>query len=64
MSEPYPQEQWRLAGEVVETGVRAPGAPVDPEADAEGGGLGTGEIDIAPDGTAPEPGSQPDSAEQ
>ena len=47
MGDPYPPEQRRFGGEVIAEGVRASGSPIDPEADARGGGLGTGDVDPA-----------------
>lgn len=47
MTEPYPHELRGFGGEVVDEGVQAPGVPVDPEADAEQGGIGTGDLGSA-----------------
>lgn len=65
MSEPYPAEQRRFGGEVVAEGARAPGSPVDPEADARGGGLGTGDVDPTPSQSEPpEPDQQRENAQR
>jgi hypothetical protein len=45
MTEAYPEEVRELAGEDVQDGVPAPGAPQDPERVAEDGGMGTGDLD-------------------
>ena len=55
MSEPYPPELRRVAGDDVDEGAEAPGVPHDPERVAEGGGIGTGDLQ-PPDDHREQPG--------